>query len=96
MSGRTEYERAVRGLWEALYETENTDDVPKEVRNPIGFRLERARRLAALSSVLSARLPTASFLYLAAEGTDGIARFLASRAGPSRPSPPAPARSPRI
>ncbi|MGW1867260.1 hypothetical protein ACWCPS_17045 [Streptomyces mauvecolor] len=85
---RTEYERAVRGLWEALYETDSTDDVPKEVQNPIGFRLERARRLAAVSSVLSARLPTASFLYLAAEGTDGIARFLASRAWREREREP--------
>ncbi|MFI6051231.1 hypothetical protein ACIBCO_14215 [Streptomyces violascens] len=97
---RTEYERAVRGLWEALYETENTDDVPKEVQNPIGFRLERARRLAAVSCVLSARLPTASFLYLAAEGTEGIARFLVSRAWrererePGEPFPP-PASSAR-
>lgn len=84
----TAYEQAVRRVWGALYETEDTDAVPEWVRNPAGFRLERARRLAAVASALTTRLPTAAFLYLAGEGTPGIARFLTDRAWRTREREP--------
>ncbi|GAA3076677.1 hypothetical protein GCM10020000_72660 [Streptomyces olivoverticillatus] len=78
----------MRRVWGALYETEDTDAVPEWVRNPAGFRLERARRLAAVASALTTRLPTAAFLYLAGEGTPGIARFLTDRAWRTREREP--------
>ncbi|MFI1256246.1 hypothetical protein ACH4U6_21065 [Streptomyces netropsis] len=86
--GESAYERAVRGVWAALYDTEDTTAVPPEVRNAAGFRLERARRLAAVAAAVTARLPTAGFLYLAGEGTPGIGRFVASDAWRAREREP--------
>ncbi|MGW0390783.1 hypothetical protein ACWDYJ_07755 [Streptomyces sp. NPDC003042] len=82
------YERTVRGLWEALYETEDTREVPAWVRNPQGFRLERARRLAAVAAAVSARLPTAAFLCLGGEGTPALGTFLTSAAWQGRDREP--------